>query len=290
MTPNLVLRIESRLGESALWLPDEKRLYWLDLKGPAMHRFDPESGRNETWKLPLATPLGGVVRGRRGLLLAAPEGLLHCDFDQRSLKPWIDPNARPADTRFNDCKVDRGGRLWLASSHIEERDAVGQLYRVLPDGASAVVDQGFACANGPAFSPDGTRLYFADTIAGRIYLYDLDPVAGALANRRLFAEFSGDDGQPDGMTVDAEGGLWACHWGGWRVTRFLPDGRRDRTVSLPVPHVTSCCFGGGELRTLFVTTASVDMSPADVARAPLAGSLFAVDAGVAGLAEPVFPA
>lgn len=91
------------------------------------------------------------------------------------------------------------------------------------------------------------------------------------------------------MTVDREGGLWACHWGGWRVTRFLPDGRRDRIVKLPVPQVTSCCFGGDDLRTLFVTTASIDMPPADIARAPLAGSLFAVDVGISGLEEPIFP-
>lgn len=289
MTAELVLRIRSRLGESALWVPQERRLYWVDLMAPALHRFDPASGANETWELPLGTPLGGIVRLRQGLLLAAPEGLLECDFDRRRLDPWTDPNARPDDTRFNDGKVDHGGRLWLASKHVEERAASGQLYRVLPDGASAVVDQGFACANGPAFSPDGRRLYLADTTARRIYLYDLDSVSGELSDRRLFAGFSAEEGEPDGMTVDQEGGLWACHWGGWRVTRFLPDGRRDRIVKLPVPQVTSCCFGGEDLRTLFVTTASIDMPPADLARATLAGSLFAVDVGISGLEEPIFP-
>jgi len=289
MKPVVAFRIGSRLGESALWAPDEERLYWLDLKAPAMHRFDPATGRNETWELPLGIPLGGVVRARRDLLLAAPEGLLHCNFDRRSLQRWFDPNNRPSDTRFNDCKVDRAGRLWLASSHIEEREAVGQLYQVLQDGTSTIVDEGFACGNGPAFSPDGAQLYFADTIAGRIYEYDLDTVTGTVSGRRVFAECSPEEGQPDGMTVDGEGGLWVCHWGGWRVSRFLPDGRRERSVALPVPQVTSCCFGGKDLRTLFVTTASVGLSPDEVGRAPLAGSLFAVDTGVAGLVEPVFP-
>lgn len=288
MIADLALRIGSLLGESALWVPEEKRLYWLDLRTPAMHRFDPASGKNETWVLPLGTPLGGIVRARRGLLLAAPEGLLHCDFDGRRLDRWTDPNARPGDTRFNDAKIDRAGRLWLASKHPEESEATGQLYRVLPDGSSAVVDEGFVCANGPAFSPDGGRLYLADSTARRIYAYDLDPASGELSNRWLFAAFSAEEGEPDGMTVDADGGLWACHWGGWRVTRFLPDGQRDRAVSLPVPQVTSCCFGGEDLTTLFITTASVDMTPADAGMAPLAGSLYAADIAVAGLEEPIF--
>jgi xylono-1,5-lactonase len=290
MTAELIFQIQSQLGESALWAPQEQRLYWLDLMGPALHRFDPGKRRNESWLLPLGTPLGGVVRTPRGLLLAAPEGLFRCDFDGRRLELWTDPNARPDDTRFNDCKVDRGGRLWLASKHVEESEATGQLYRVMPDGSSAVVDQGFACANGPAFSPDGRRLYLADTTARRIFAYDLDPGSGAVSHRRLFAEFSPEDGEPDGMTVDAEGGLWVCHWGGWRVTRFLPDGQRDCAIALPVPQVTSCCFGGKDLRTLFVTTASVDMTSAEAARAPLAGSLFRADIGLAGLEEPLFSA
>lgn len=288
MAPELALRIRSQLGESALWAPHEQRLYWLDLTGPAMHRFDPLTGANESWELPLGTPLGGVVRAPGGLLLAAPEGLFNCDFDGRRLELWTDPNARPEDTRFNDCKVDRGGRLWLASKHVEESEAHGQLYRVMPDGSSVIVDQGFACANGPAFSPDGGRLYLADTTAKRIYAYDLEPESGALSHRWLFAEFSTEEGEPDGMTVDAEGGLWACHWGGWRVTRFLPDGKRDRMVRLPVPQVTSCCFGGEGLTTLFVTSASIEMTPSDAAGAPLAGSLFAIDVGISGLEEPVF--
>lgn len=290
MKPRCVVEFRSLLGESALWVAAEKNLYWLDLKAPAIHRFDPTTELDEIWALPLATPLGGIVRCHRGLLLAAPEGVFRCDFARRSLVPWAQPNDRPEVTRFNDCKVDRSGRLWLGSSHIEEREPVGCLYRVTADGVTTVADAGFACSNGPAFSPDGKTLYFADTVERRIYEYDLDPATGNLFNRRLFTRFTGDDGQPDGMTVDTEGGLWVCHWGGARVSRFLPDGRRDLAIAMPVPNVTSCCFGGDDLRTLFVTTASVEMSPAQIERAPLAGSLFAIDAGTAGLEEPVFPA
>lgn len=290
MTPRCVLDIRSRLGESALWVAAERCLYWLDLRAPALHRFDPATGRDETWTLPLGTPLGGIVRGRGGLLLAAPEGVMRCDFARRRLALWTQPNDRPHDTRFNDCKVDRGGRLWLTSSHIDEREPAGGLYRVAADGTASCVERGFAFANGPAFSTAGDVLYFADTIGQRIYACDMDPATGEVGQRRLFVEFSGADGQPDGMTVDAQGGLWACHWGGGRVSRFLPDGRRELSVPMPVPNVTSCSFGGADLRTLFVTTASIEMTPADLERAPLAGSLFAVETAVAGLDEPVCPA
>lgn len=290
MIPACVVQTRSLLGESALWVPGEQRLYWVDLRAPAIHRFDPAGGHDEVWPLSLPVPLGGIVRGRRSLLLATRGGVMRCDFDKRQLVLWTQPNDRPADTAFNDGKVDRDGRLWLGSKHLDESQAVGRLYRVAPDGTAAVADAGFVCSNGPAFSPDGRVLYFADTTEQRIYAYDLDPASGTLTKRRQFARFTPEEGEPDGMTTDAEGGLWVCHWGGWRVTRFDADGRRDRMVAMPVPNVTSCCFGGTNLSTLFITTASVDMTPDIAETATLAGSLFVVEPGIAGLEEPVFQA
>ena len=288
MTPRLVFRAASLVGESPLWAPDEGRLYWLDQNVPAMHRFDPSSGRNETWELPLDPPVGGLVRSIRGCIICAPKGVFLCDFDRRALKRWIDPNLRPRDTCFNDAKVDRDGHLWISSMHITESRRRGQLYRIQADGRSTVIDQGFTCGNGPAFSPDGQLLYFADTGGGRVLVYELNRATGETSNRRVFAKFSADEGQPDGMTVDSQGSLWVCHWRGWGISRLLANGRRDLKLRLPVPNVTSCCFGSGDLGTLFVTTASAQMAPDDATVAPLAGSIFAIDPGVAGLVEPIF--
>jgi sugar lactone lactonase YvrE len=131
-------------------------------------------------------------------------------------------------------------------------------------------------------------MYLADTPTGRILAYDLDRASGALANRRTFVQVPAADGWPDGMTVDAEDYLWSCHWGGWRLTRYAPDGRIERVVWLPVPQVTSCTFGGPDLATLYVTTAAVDLDEATRARAPLAGALFAFQPGVVGLPEHSF--
>ncbi len=276
------------LGESALWRESEQRLYWIDLKRPTIFRFDPAENRNEAWVLDLPPLLGSIVFCGRRLLLAHTREIFLCDFDARRLRPWVAANDRPEDTMFNDGKIDRQGRYWLGSSHVREADPIGKLYRIAADGGVRVMDEGFACSNGPAFSPDGRRLYFSDTMAGIIYLYDLDPRAGAISGRRIFARFSAEEGYPDGLTVDAEGGLWACHWGGWRVTRFTPEGTRDRVIEVPAPFVTSCAFAGPDLTDLYITTAAADMSAEDAAKAPLAGGLFKADPGMAGLAEPIF--
>jgi sugar lactone lactonase YvrE len=283
-----VLPAAARLGESALWLAPERRLYWLDLKAPAIHAFDPATGADQRWDLALEIPLGCLLRQEGSLLLAGRRGLYEADFAGRSLRHWFDPNDRPEDTAFNDGKVDRSGRLWLGSSHIGEREPVGKLYRIEGEGAVTAADQGFCCSTGPAFSPDGKRLYFADTVERRVYRYDLDDRTGALSGRRLFVEFMPAQGQPDGMTVDEEGGVWVCHWGGWGVTRYRDDGRIWARIDLPVPNVTSCAFGGEDLRTLYITTAKNEMTEEDAMRAPLAGGLFAVRPGPRGIPEPVF--
>ncbi|HWA42071.1 MAG TPA: SMP-30/gluconolactonase/LRE family protein [Hypericibacter adhaerens] len=288
LTAHCVLPAAARLGESALWLAEEQRLYWLDLKAPAIHRFDPATGTDERWELALEIPLGCLLRRADDLLLAGRRGLYAVDFDARALRLWFDPNDRPVDTAFNDGKTDRFGHIWLGSSHIEEREPIGKFYRIDRDGAVTVADQGFPCSNGPALSPDGTVLYFADTVGLQVLRYDLDPKTGRLSNRRLFLQFAPEQGQPDGMTVDEEGGLWVCHWGGWGVTRYTPEGQVSARIDLPAPNVTSCAFGDEDLRTLYITSAKDDMSSADAARAPLAGGLFAVRPGQRGLLEPIF--
>jgi sugar lactone lactonase YvrE len=208
----------------------------------------------------------------------------------RKLKPWVNPNDRPELTMFNDGKVDRQGRLWLCTSDNKEIDPIGGIYCLAANGKTDIADRGFACGNGPAFSPDGRIFYFADTMVRKVYAYDLDIDTGTLSNQRLFTEFSESRGMPDGMTVDAEGGIWICHWEGWQISRYLPDGKLDRAIRLPAPQVTSCAFGGDALDTLYITTATVGLDAPALAKAPLAGSLFAVKTGHRGLPEPVFGA
>jgi len=286
--PQCVVKTPASLGESVLWHPVDKKIYWLDLKGPDVHIYDPATKAAEVWHLDLDVPMGTMVRAKEGFVLTGREGAFKVDVKARKLTKWKDPNDRPSLTMFNDGKVDRQGRLWLCTSDTKETEPIGGIYRVTADGETQVQDRGFACGNGPGFSPDGRVFYFSDTMVRKVYAYDLDTKTGALTNQRLFTEFSEEQGMPDGMTVDAQGGIWICHWDGWRVTRFLPNGKIDREIRLPCPLVTSCAFAGEDLDTLYITTATVGLEAAVLAKAPLAGSLFAVKTGHKGILEPVF--
>jgi xylono-1,5-lactonase len=286
--PVCVVKTPAVLGESVLWHPVDKKIYWLDLKGPTLHIYDPATKAADAWTLKLDIPMGTLVRAKDGFILTGREGTFKVDVAARKLTPWVDPNDRQSLTMFNDGKVDRQGRLWLCTSDTKETDPIGGIYSLTADGKSAVHDRGFACGNGPGFSPDGRTFYFSDTMVRKVYAYDLDPATGALSKQRLFTEFSEEQGMPDGMTVDAEGGIWICHWEGWRVTRFLPNGKIDLELKLPVPLVTSCAFAGDALDTLYITTATVGLDAATLQKAPLAGSLFEVKTGYKGLVEPIF--
>ncbi len=289
MTPRPIFEARARVGEGPLWVPDERRLYWLDHLEPAVHRLDPERGEDQVLPLGLSVQTGGLVRrAQGGFVVAKLDGLFFLDAAGTTLSPFADPKAGREDTCYNDGKVDHQGRLWIGTVHVPETDPEGSFYRVGADGGHAVIETGFVVPNGPAFSPDGRTLYFADTFAGEIVAYDLDPATGEAANRRPFARVAAEDGWPDGMTVDTEGFVWSAHWGGWRITRYDPQGKIEQVVRFPVPQVSSCCFGGEDLRTLFVTTATESMSQEDLAKAPLSGSLFALDTSVQGIAEPGF--
>jgi sugar lactone lactonase YvrE len=284
-----VLKIRSILGESPIWDERQGRLYWLDLRKPQIYRFDPESGRNAKVKADLRGYVGGLVQRRDGGLVAVDHrGIFAVDGKTGRLRSIAKPAKDMRKIWFNDAKCDRQGNLWAGVGDRKEARPLGILYRIDAKGKARKVDSRFICPNGPAFSPDGRTAYFADSYANKLYRYDIDKATGRTGERRLFATVPADVGVPDGMTVDADGGLWSCHWDGWRVTRYDRRGRIDRVLKLPVPRPTSLAFGGPDLSTLYITTASFDLSRQQMREAPLSGSLFACRPGVAGLVEPRF--
>lgn len=283
-----VLPARALLGEGPLWDVGEGVLYWVDIKGQSVHRFDPATGRDAQWPVP--ETVGALARrAAGGLVLALRSGFHFLDLDTGAIRPVARPELERAENRFNDGKPDRRGRFWAGSMHDPEVAPTGALYRLDPDGTCHRMVDGFVCPNALCWSPDGRTMYHADTPQRVVWAWDSDPDRGEIANRRVFARISPDDGAPDGATVDAEGFVWLAHWGGWQLTRHDPTGRTERVIRLPVQCPTCPAFGGPDLDVLYVTSATVGLSPAELAAQPCAGGILALDPGVRGLAEARFP-
>lgn len=275
------------IGESPVWSVNEQALYWVDVEGKAAFRQGWSEATPQRWPLPEATGCCGLRKG--GLVLGMRTGFATLDTATGAVTPIHDPEADKPDNRFNDGKVDRRGRFFAGTKNIANKpDPTGAIWRLDPDRSAARVDEGISCVNGIAWSPDDRLMYACDTWRRLLFAYDYDPAEGRPSNRRLFATLPEADGYPDGLTVDAEGFVWNAHYDGWRITRYAPDGRIDRVIRLPVRHVTSLVFGGPDLDTLLVTSASLRLTPGDRAGQPLAGHVFALQPCVKGMPEPMF--
>jgi sugar lactone lactonase YvrE len=273
------------LGEGALWCPVEQRLWWIDIATPTLWSWQSRGGRVEHWPLP-KPPGSFALRKTGGFLFAFRSGLATLDAPGGELR-WL-PGLELGDERFNDGKTDRAGRFWAGTLDRKLGSAIGRLYRVSPGFEVTPMDSGFTISNGIGWSPDDRTMYFTDTPSRRIYRYDFDAAAGRISNRRVFVEAAPGHGGPDGMTVDAQGFVWSAQFDRWCVNRYAPDGTLERSVRLPVQRPTTCMFGGPDLATLYVTSARMDLSEEALAAQPRAGGVFAIEAGVRGLAEPRF--
>lgn len=271
------------LGEGPLWDDTEQAVYWVDIKQPAIHRFRPGDGDCTTW--PLTERIGSIARRRDkpGFVAAFTSGFAFLDLETGAVDKIGDPEPDRPGNRFNDGKCDSAGRFWAGSMDDEESEAAGWLYRLDPDLTWTQTDGPYRVTNGPAFSPDGATIYHTDSPGRTVYQLTVG-ADGSLSDKRVFVHFEDPAwGYPDGMTVDAEGCLWVAHWAGWRITRFTPAGAVDRVIELPVAKVTSCAFGGPDLDTLYITSASIDLDEVERRDQPLAGGLFALQTDVAGL-------
>ena len=211
---------------------------------------------------------GAVIGVERGFALEDADGTL-----THLPEIWDDDGVR-----MNDGGCDPEGRFYCGSMAYDQHPGGGALYRLDPDGAVSTVLTGVTISNGLAWSPDGSRAYYNDTATHQVAVFDYDAATG-LTGRRRFAEIP-DDGNPDGLTVDAQGGVWVALYGGSAVWRFDPEGHRDEVIELPVTKVTACTFGGPDLDRLFITTSRENL-PDDAE--PPAGSVFVAEPGVSGL-------
>ena len=275
-------------GESPIWEPESAGLFWVDTGERVFHEYDPGSGRHTPRDIPhLLQSIGRRKAG--GWIAVDVKGLLlwnHASGESRFLGY---PEEGKPHMCMSDGAVGPDGRFYAGSLNFETLDAPeGSIYRVDKDGSIAAACEGLALPNGLAFSPAGHTLYVTEMFANRILAYDFDPRTGTAANRRVLVEVPAEEGLPDGLIVDREGFLWSAHWQGFRITRYAPDGARDRVIELPVPTPTCMAFGGPKLDELYVTTARKGCSPEQLAEYPRSGDLFRVRLDVQGRLEPEF--
>jgi sugar lactone lactonase YvrE len=271
------------LGEGPYWVPEGAYLLWVDIPAGLLHRTDIPSAHTIT------TNLGAVSAA-----FPAEDGAIV--YTGGNQVTWFGPGPSGEWTsraiaqapaldglRFNDASVDPAGRLWVGSMDIGEARPLGELYRLDAPGVLTPVVGGATVSNGLGWSPDGSRLYYADSPTKRVDVFDYDQATGEAYRRRMFADLSDAAGVPDGLTVDLDGYVWVAMWDGGALRRFAPSGELDAVVPVPVARPTSMAFGGNAMAELFVTTASVGLTPAQREAQPLAGCLLRLVPGPVGL-------
>jgi sugar lactone lactonase YvrE len=286
---SVAIRSRNVVGESPLWDASTQRLYLVDIPGQRIHIFHPTDGDHRTFDLPdWVTSLS--TRAQGGLVLSTRKNFAFYDPDSGHLEILDDPEPDRIGNRFNDGKCDRQGRLWAGTMGAEDWfAATGALYRFDPDRRITRMQDEVKCSNGMGWSPDGRTMYHTESFRYAIFAFDFDPGSGEIAGRRPFVQLDPEArGFPDGLTVDREGFVWSAQPVYGRIVRYGPDGEIDRIVDLPVSRGTGCAFGGPDLETLYITSATETLTDAQIAEEPLAGSVFACTPGVRGIAETPF--
>ncbi|MFS0894825.1 SMP-30/gluconolactonase/LRE family protein [Microbacterium sp. 179-I 3D3 NHS] len=263
----------STLGEGTAWWRSVERLVTVDIAEGRVKFFDPLAGHEDA--IDLGGEVSAVVPRRRGGMIAAVGGQLRAyDRDGQIERTW-DVELDTEANRLNDCRSDTAGRLWAGTMSRLRTPDQAALYRLDGDGKVSVAIAPTTLSNGLAWSPDDTRLYFVDSTTYRVDVLDYDIRTGSISNRRPFAVIDERDGLPDGLTVDADGGVWLALFGGGAVRRYSPSGELTHHIALPVTNPTCPAFGGPDLDTLFVTSARIKLTEEQLSREP-AGALLAL--------------
>ncbi len=287
-TLELIADMKTVCGESPIWDPETGLLVWTDTASPFVHVWDPAARRMVSRRT--RHTVRAVARAGSGrYLLVCEDGIRLLPAEGEEGEFLCHPEKGQPGRMPNDGTVDPAGRfLFDTFNTVRLEDPSGSLYSLDASGKVNRLDTGLVLPNGIAFSPDGLTLYVAEMFARRILRYEYDPVSGRASGRRVFAEVPDADGLPDGLVVDSSGFVWSAHWAGWRITRYAPDGSIDRVVPLPFATATCMGFGGPGLRDLYITSATMGLSPEDLDRSRNPGGLFAMKDAGEGLEERVF--
>lgn len=281
-----IIPCQNILGEGVQWNHRDQSVWWTDIQGSKLYRHQPSTQELQQWSTPERVGCFAFVQRDSRLLVAFDSGFAWLDLPTGHCEWIARPESGVPGNRFNDGRVDRQGRFW-AGSLVEEALSKNQqaaLYCL--DHRQSVRRHltGLKISNSLCWSPDSSKLYHADSPGHCIQVYDFEPVAGTLANPRVFASLP-DNMEPDGACIDAEGYLWNAQWGGSRVVRYAPDGSIDRLLQLPVTQPTCVAFGGPDMDWLLITSARKGLSAQALAAQPEAGSVFIYQTDVQGLPE-----
>ena len=277
--PELIADYQCQIGENPLWHPLERRLYWTDITGGRLFRYDPATGKHE--QCYSGPPVGGfTIQADGTLLLFMARGAI-AQWRDGQFDYIVEEIADEQESRFNDVIADPIGRVFCGTMPTPTRP--GRLYRLDLDGVLHLLLEGIGISNGMAFTLDRRQMYYTDSEALCIYIFDYDEKTGALTNQRVWLRTPEGAGTPDGMTVDSQGYVWSARWDDSALYRYTPDGLEERRIAFPARKVSSVIFGGDDLNDLYVTTALMDGTKGEEGAG--AGALFRLRLGIRGLPE-----
>lgn len=285
-----LLDARAQIGEGTTWDPKAQVLWWIDIWGKTIHRFDPGSKRNDTFHLPEMVGCIGL-RARGGLVITLASGFYFYDPETGALDFIVNPEAHIPETRFNDGKTDRFGRFWSGTTFEvpgRKPERIGGLYRLDPDLTAHRMVEGIGSSNGLAWSPDGRIMYYADSYGGAVWAFDVDTTTGNVENRRVFIDTDTTGSFADGATVDADGCYWLTCPMVSKLLQYDPAGKLMQTIIMPVDAPTCCEFGGPDLDILYVTSGTLNRDADALKGQTMPGGLFAVHTGAKGLELPPF--
>jgi sugar lactone lactonase YvrE len=273
--------VRCRLGESPVWVPSLGQLWWIDIHHDTIYRYDWQSGESGAHKLSGRSTFVVPCADGSGIS-ARQKGLCRVPEQGRLASLTVPVETDTPDTSINDGKTGPDGRLYFGTRDLAQRRGMGGLYRLDDDLVARRLADRVTAGNGIDWSPDASVLYFVDSGDSRVWAFDFDSSDGSVSRKRVFASVAEPDGLPDGLTVDAAGGVWVALYGGGRLHRYAPDGQLADVIPTPVRYPTSCAFAGPGLDTLVVTSAYARIKDAGAIRSELDGAVLVAKAGVAG--------
>lgn len=263
------------LGEGPLWDSTRNELLWVDIEQQLLCFYNPNTKLQENFKMPTRIGTAAPVPESKLYMVALQNGLHHFDRENNSFQLISDPEKHLPDNRFNDGKYDASGRFWVGSMHLEAKASAGNLYMLSTDHRIHHKLKHLSISNGMAWTEDQRYMYFIDTASYAVSRYDFDNETGDINNEKKVISVPPSHGAPDGMCIDNAGMLWIAHWGGNKVSQWNPiTGKLIKNIEVAAPHVTSCCIGGNNSDTLFITTASTGLTDVQLKQFPLSGSVF----------------